>query len=238
MPRRTRSSRRTAAYSPNLGTLTSKLDDNTELPALFTDVQEQVASIREQLVAEQLDQRSAAAVLSTLRIESPDGTLWSMGARTLQWYRKFPSGTWSLAAPPLGDCNTAYQLAEPVVAEVGAPVQPVSDVPLPDLDAPPALDQALAQLPEISHDPGQGSEGRHEPLELPRLVPPKVAEGANGREEEVAADGPPNAGDESAEASSDADEDSAGLAALEAYLSRIAEADGADEADESGYGED
>jgi hypothetical protein len=251
-----------------LGTLRSELDDDAELPELFADVYTQVDDLRTAVQQGSCARETAARTLAHLRIAAPDGTLWSVGAESLVWYRKLPGGSWSRMVPPLGDDHTTYELAAPPSSLPSE--TPPADEPAADADAERAaeqelfdrlaandgtdegLDVSLRTLPDLDDDPARKPEGRQEPLELPRLIPP--GQTVASTDDALGDDGQLD-DDDLAALSGQADDDDdgleAGLAALEALRGPdgglggygdeldLADFDEDDEDDEdaSGYGD-
>lgn len=83
------------------GILRSDLDEPAELPAAFAALADHIDRLRQQYESGHLTRAAFAAALDVAKYRAPDGTVWTVGADSGQWYRQFPgSSVWEQALPP------------------------------------------------------------------------------------------------------------------------------------------
>jgi hypothetical protein len=120
------------------GTLRSELDEPAVLPAAFADLAARISWLQSEYESGRLTRSAFADALDTAKVGHTDGSLWTVGVSSGQWYRKIPGGRgWEAALPPDGDITTRSQAA--AVADEAAPVVPQwmeQSVPLPAVSGP------------------------------------------------------------------------------------------------------
>jgi hypothetical protein len=119
-----------------LGAFASEVNEPDVLAASFADLADVtelvVAAVRNGVLSE----REGAEHLRALRLTDANGTLWTVGATSLRWYRKATGRSWKLAVPPEGsdsqcDESSAFALTSvppEVLRRIGARV-PVEQGP-------------------------------------------------------------------------------------------------------------
>lgn len=96
------------------GTLRSELDEPAELPPEFSALAEKFDELRQSYDAGELSRAEFAESLSGVAVTSHDGSVWTIGATTGQWYRRFSGGNrWEPAMPPEAGSAAAVTGSKP-----------------------------------------------------------------------------------------------------------------------------
>ena len=106
-----------------LGMLRSEYDAPDELPETFIGLANLTNQVIDRWMQHTLDAHTALTLLTHTILVSADGTQWTVGARSGRWYRRLPSGSWHIAAPPSNatydpNWGTSLSAATATVSEV------------------------------------------------------------------------------------------------------------------------
>lgn len=165
-----------APSSTFLGTLRSELDVEGVLPAQFVALYATFESALGAYQRNELTKIALAEHLRALRCRDSSGVEWTLGASSLQWYRRGESGAWQPATPPsvgVGELDGEWEGAPgaapafvapelPPLAGLGGlsrdvlaagPSDPGAVGGWPSELQPPALADALAAPPGASNEP-------------------------------------------------------------------------------------
>jgi hypothetical protein len=114
--------------------LRSELDEPAVLPPAFSDLAAQVAHLQAEYESGRLTRSSLAEQLDQAKVVHTDGSQWTIGASSGQWYLKLAGGGgWQAALPPEGtDPAIAAPSTPPGVLE---PVSPLGTTTAPDMTA-------------------------------------------------------------------------------------------------------
>jgi hypothetical protein len=130
-----------SSSAPDAGTLRSGLDEPEYLPEAFEQLSADFGALLGKWDLGRLSAEAFAEALAKLVVREEDGTEWTIGARSGQWYRKGYDGAWHPTSPPedIGVTRYAYtppqnaaralmqevQVLEPIahVADVGVPLE-------------------------------------------------------------------------------------------------------------------
>lgn len=136
-----------ASYAavPDAGTLRSGLDEPEYLPEAFEQLSADFGALLGKWDLGRLSAEAFAEALAKLVVREEDGTEWTIGARSGQWYRKGYDGAWHPTSPPEDIGVTRYVYTPPMTAarvmmeevQVLEPIAHVADVGVPlDVSAP------------------------------------------------------------------------------------------------------
>lgn len=93
----------------SFGTLRSELDEPSILPASFEELVRRATQAKAEYNAHSISKVDYAGLLSKLVISAPDGTEWTIGASSGQWFRRFPDSNWIPTIPPSAeDVGTSW----------------------------------------------------------------------------------------------------------------------------------
>lgn len=129
----------TFAAAPDAGILRSGLDEPEYLPEAFEQLSADFGALLGKWDVGRLSAEAFAEALAKLVVREEDGTEWTIGARSGQWYRKGYDGAWHPTSPPEDVGVTRYVYASPVSAarvmmeevQVLEPIARVVDVGVP-----------------------------------------------------------------------------------------------------------
>jgi hypothetical protein len=89
------------------GTLRSELDEPAVLLPAFSELAARVAELMASYDAGHLTRSALAGELDTAKVTHTDGSVWTIGVSSGQWYRRLSGvGTWEAALPPDGATTT------------------------------------------------------------------------------------------------------------------------------------
>lgn len=112
------------------GTLRSELDEPAELHPAFAEMATAIDALRRRYEDGEITRLEFAVALNDAKVAQPDGSVWTVGASTQQWYRRFPgSGRWEPALPP--EVHDGQPELPPPPADAGLSAWLAGTAPLP-----------------------------------------------------------------------------------------------------------
>ena len=154
------------ATSMFFGTLRSELDTSYALVGVFAELQQEFDALRQQFADGALDQVAYGRALATLYCTAPDGTQWTMGATSSNWYsRASAQDAWAPTPPDAALLDEADRLASEQRYRAGFALASAARPAAAPLEVPHAL-EGRAPVPTDGSS-GRGGGDSRDPVGAP-----------------------------------------------------------------------